>query len=337
MQSRHKPSLTILAVLLCLFMAQLACGPSSDEDQAATVEALAQSISLTATAGAQGVLSSEDKLKTAEAEATAESIAAEQTRTAGEALSAEARAATATAEAPILAKLPNYDLDPSEGTVGWIHPPASLVVDGYMSTDFENQFMGTIISDFVISADITWNTQYGTSGCGFVLRSDGKEEEGNQYMLILSRGAQGHLNFMTVANGELIDSKDIFVGALDPGFNWPNDSTNELTVIGRGNIFTIFSNGTLVGEVETGGPPSAPALPTLPPTPDDPSKQDQYEQLLAEYDEEVARLQANFNARKSAYEEYNTNFERGFVAMAVFSESGRTSCNFDDVWLVHLN
>lgn len=309
------------------------CNSLSNSNDSATVEALAESISLTATAVAQDYLSPEDSLKTAEAEATIESAQAAATQSARAELSDESLAATATAVEPILDQLPSYGVDPNQGRVSWIHPPTELEVEGYMQTDFINQFMNTTVEDFVLSADITWNTQYGTSGCGFILRSDGKEEESNQYLLILSRFGDGRAVFMTIANGELVDGKDMYAAGLDPRFNEPNDSTNTLTVVGRGTEFSVFTNGTLVGEVTVGVPPTPPPMPTPPPTPEDPALMDRYNNLLEKHKEEVEQIQANYRAHVAAYQKYNTNFERGFVAMAVFSESGRTACQFENAWL----
>ncbi len=321
-------------LMLAIFMILTpACNFPSNADKSATVEAMSQSISLTATAGASSELSSEDSLKTAQAEATIESSQVAATQTALANLSDDSLAATEAAVAPILDQLRSYGVDPSQGRVAWAHPPASLEVEGYMQTDFINRYMNTTVEDFVLSADITWDTQYGSSGCGFILRSDGKEEESNQYMLILSRFGDGRVVFMTVANGELVDGKDMYATGLDPRFNEPNGSTNQLTVVGRGTEFSVFTNGSLVGEVTVGLPPTPPLIPIVPPTPEEPGLMDKYNQLLEKYEEEVEQAQANYRARMAAYQKYDTNFERGFVAMAVFSESGHTSCLFENAWL----
>jgi hypothetical protein len=64
--------------------------------------------------------------------------------------------------------LPKYGVDPSEGKIGWVHPPVSLDASGYREFEYINYYIGTLAQDFVISADITWNTVGSTSGCGFV-------------------------------------------------------------------------------------------------------------------------------------------------------------------------
>jgi hypothetical protein len=333
MLSNHRSKVWGILYLAILALFVGACSSSSNTDQTATVEALAESISLTATAGARGDISAEDSLKTAEAEATLESNQVAGTQAALAQLSDEELAATSTAVAPILDQLPAFGINPNQGRVAWIHPPASLETEGYMQTDFINQYMFTTVEDFALSADITWNTQYGSSGCGFILRSDGKEEESNQYLLILSRFGDGRAVFMTVANGELVDGKDMYAAGIDPRFSYPNDTTNTLTVVGQGTEFSIYTNGTLVGNVTVGNPPTPPPIPTPPPTPEDPALMDQYDKLLEKHEEEVEQAQANYRARVAAYQQYDTNFERGFVAMAVFSESGMTSCQFENAWL----
>ena len=336
MLSKYKSRSIILLTFVLIILVQLACSSSSSNDQAATVEVLAQMISLTATAGASSGASSEDTLKTAEARATADVQGAAQTQADQEAYSSSDEAATATAVAPILRELPSYGVDPDEGHVSWIYPPVTLEVEEYMSTDFENRFLFTTIKDFAISSDITWNTQYGTSGCGFVLRSDGKEEKGNSYMIILSRVAEGHILFLTIANGEMAKMDDMYVPFKDPKFSWANDSTNRLTIVGRENIFTIYSNGYLIGEVTGGEPPSQPVYPTPPPQPEGAlagAALDRYNKLVEKYDEELEEAKSGHQAQMRVYEQYNTDYREGFVTLGVVNESGHTVCHFDNTWL----
>jgi len=336
MLSKTKSRSIILLAFVLIILVQLACDSSSSNDQAATVEVLAQIISLTATAGSSDGASSEDTLKTAEARATTDVQAAAQTQAAQEAYSSSDEAATATAVAPILRELPNYGVDPDEGHVSWVYPPVTLEVEEYMSSDFENRFLFTTIKDFAISSDITWNTQYGTSGCGFVLRSDGKEEKGNSYMIILSRVAEGHVLFLTIANGELAKMDDMYIPLKDPKFSWPNDSTNRLTVVGRENIFTIYSNGYLIGEVTGGEPPKQPVYPTPPPKPEGQlagDALDRYNKLVEKYDEELEEAKSGHQRQMRVYEQYNTDFREGFVTLGVVNESGHTVCHFDNTWL----
>jgi len=265
---------TLFGVLL---FALLLAGCGGGRAQLA--EELALSIEQTSTAVAASEVSAAAALATAQAQATAVAQGLEATRGAEAALSSEQAAATATAAAPIVAELPTYGVDPSEGELAWIHPPVSMEVEEYLETDYANQYLARLVSDFVISADITWNTQFGLTGCGFVLRSDGDEESFNQYLAIITRGGNGSIAFIKQARGTFFNVQLEKVGSRDPSFQWHNDTTNRLTVVARGDTFSVYTNGNLVQQ---------------------------------------------FTA---------TEYDRGFVAMVVLSESGRTACEFNNAWL----
>jgi hypothetical protein len=273
---------------------------------------------------------------TAGARATTLAADAEATRAGLEALGEEARAATADAFAPMLAELPRYGVDPSQGRPGWIHPPVTLEVDGYHEFDYANQFMGTVAADFVVSADITWDTQYGGSGCGFVLRSDGNQPAFNQYLVVATRAASGHVLFGTMSNGELVGGQDLYAYGADPQFDWQNGAVNRLTIVGRGNLFTIFTNGTRIGEVNPNDPPPLPIFPPAPEPPEDKTDAQAlaaYARAEAEYEVVVNQIQANYAARINASKAADKEFDRGFTAMVLLSESGQTRCEFENAWL----
>jgi hypothetical protein len=301
-----------------------------------TLEAISASVRATGTAVAAQEQNPGASVETAQAQATARGDLIAATQAAQAALSDEAKTATAAAFAPILAELPQYGVDPAAGQVGWVHPPVDLEVSGYLQYDYVNNFIATVAKDFVVSADITWNTQYGTSGCGFVLRSDGNENALNQYMAILTRGATGHLLFAIMSDGDIVGGRDIYAYGEDPNFRWENGATNELTIVGRGNVFSVYTNGSLIGEIDPSKAPGPPALPEDPKKPgnvSDPAAMAAYQQQLAQHDAAVAQIMANYAARRREAATANKIFERGFIAMVVLSESGRSQCHFDNGWL----
>ena len=197
---------------------------------------------------------------------------------------------TARRTLPFLAELPKDGGDPSAGRMGWIHPPVTLEVEGFMQYDYINHFIATVAGDFVVSGDITWDAIGAASGCGFVLRSDGKEAALNQYLTIMTRVASGHVLFATMAEGEVVTGQDIYAQGHDPNFNWQNEATNRLTVVGRGNRFWIYTNGNLIGEIDPSAPPLQPNLPPEPKPPHiDSEAMANYLQQQAEYDTTVNR------------------------------------------------
>ncbi|MBT3391331.1 MAG: hypothetical protein HN413_13085, partial [Chloroflexi bacterium] len=198
-------SLSIMSAILALGLAACGGGASAPE---MTAQALGQSISLTATAGASDGFDAQADLQTAVAQATEQAAAAVATQAALAGLDAEAAAATATVEAPIRAELPLYGIDPANGHVAWIHPPTALTVTGYLQHDYVNDFIGTVAQNFVVSTDITWDTTTGLAGCGLVLRSNGNQDALSQYLVIATRGANGHVVFNSMLDGKLRNGID---------------------------------------------------------------------------------------------------------------------------------
>jgi hypothetical protein len=241
---------------LCLALATLACGIGGGSDQEATVEALSQSIALTATAAtvveeAEVEVNPDETVAAVQAAATEQVQVEEATQVAVATTDTGDQSATEEALAPIRAELPTYDIDPSQGMLGWIQPPLTVQTEGYLQYDYGGEFLSTVARDFVMAADVTWNTRFGSTACGYVIRSDGNEEAFNQYLVLATRGAQGHVAFAIMQNGEVKDDEitDIYANGIDPQFEWQNDTTNRMTVVGRGNTFTIYTNGTKIGEV----------------------------------------------------------------------------------------
>lgn len=320
----RKSRLVIFPIIL--LVVSLACGTgSSDTARESTLQAISDEVRQTATAAA---LAEQGKGN------VSESIAA--TQTAQSVLSEGANAATASAEAPILAELPKYGVDPSAGRVAWIHPPESLEVQGYMDYDYVNYFISTIVSDFVISADITWDAIGSESSCGFVIRSDGNEDAMDTYLATISRVASGYFLFLTVAKGEPVNGQVFYANGRDPAFDWQNGATNRLTIVGRANHFWVYTNGTLIGEVD----PSAPPILNLPPEPDKPADTSNeaamaaYALQKANHDLEVAQITAEYRARQRALQNADTTFDRGFMALVALSRAGKkATCQFDNAWL----
>jgi hypothetical protein len=326
------------ALLFVLSILVSACGPSaSNVAEQSTLDAISAYVRQTSTAVAAQQQNPNASVETAQADATLQAQNAASTQAAIGALSAEDQAATASAEAPILAELPQYGVDPAAGRVGWIHPPVTLEVEGFMQYDYVNYFISTLAADFVVSADITWDAIGSASGCGFVLRSDGNEAALNQYLAILTRVASGHILFGTMAKGEVVTGQDIYAYNVDPNFDWQNNATNRFTVVGRGNRFFIYTNGNFVGEIDPSAPP---VMPPLPPEPEAPVDTTNAEAMAAfalkkaEHDAVVEQIRADFRARQAAFRNADTTFDRGFVAMVALSQSGKKGiCTFNNAWL----
>jgi len=324
-----------LFLLLAFVLVVSACGGPSESDIAkqSTLDAISAYVRQTSTAEAALKANPNASIETAQAQATAQAENVAATQGAQEALSAEDQAATATAVAPILNELPNYDVDPSKGKVAWIHPPVSLEVEGSLQYKYVNNFLfSSKAQDFVISADITWDAIGSESSCGFVMRSNGDDRAMDTYLATISRVASGHFIFLTVAKGEIVTGQDIYANGRDLAFDWQNKATNNLTVVGRSNHFWIYTNGTLIGDVD----PSAPPKLVLPPEPQKTPGMSEAEFLLAQADftKEVALVKQEYNARLKKLRNANTIYDSGFMALVALSRAGKkATCQFENAWL----
>ena len=328
----------ISSLLLVLTVALLATGCSSNggsQQPNLTMTAMSASIAGTATAS-QGKDSSADTLATSQAKATQSSLDIQATQTARAGSRDEAQLATATVAAPIIAELPFYGLDASSGYAGWLHDPLTLEISGYQEFAYGNDYMQVTAADFVLAADITWDTQYGSSGCGFMFRADGDENKPNQYLVLASRFANGRVVFTALADGEIANIHDFYPKDNDRTFEWQNGTTNRLAVIARGPLIEIYTNNVKIGEIDTTQPPKKPPSPPKPSAPADQSNQfamDAYLAQLKEYEDILSQSQTSYNTALKNYEERPAVFEEGFLAMIAASESGRTVCTFDKAWL----
>jgi hypothetical protein len=327
----------MLCIGLALLTAILACNfsplePSVGND--ATEQAISTSIAGNSTLEAE--IESTTQAEPPQPTATQVASADQPTQTAEETSAALELSPTQTALAPIRGELSLYGIDPQQGELAWIQPPLSLEVDEFHGTKFDTKFPLTVAKDFVLSSDITWDTEYGGSGCGFVFRSDGKKDAPSQYMVVTSRLATGHVFFAVMSQGQLVVGKDFYANGIDPKFDASNGATNHLTVVGQGTTFTIYSNGTKLGEADPNAPLPSIVLPDPPARPHnltDPTVAAAYQRALAEYRSVVNRLKDEYDKRLRLWRTLDKDFDRGFILLGVVAQSGRTRCDFNNAWL----
>ncbi len=252
--------LLLLAVLLARCNTEV-----RDPAAEATARALETLIPATATQRATAMPNPYTQLQTAQAQATQVAQRAQATLAAQETLQAVQADATAQAFAPVLAELPYFGVDPNvEGHPGWIHPPLTLKAEGYHTYTYGNDYPQTVMRDGVLSARITWDTKYGSGGCGFVLRANGDEQAPSQYVVLMTRTSQ--LFFTVFKDGELANLRVIFIRAKDNQFDWHNGATNQLTVVLRDDRIALYTNHVLHKTLDPNELPSLYIPPLQPPS-----------------------------------------------------------------------
>lgn len=263
----------------------------------------------------------------------------------------EAAQATAIALAPIHKELYDYNARPNYGHIGAVYEPVTLTVDGYHASSSTNKAGGLEVSDFLLAADITWDSEYAIAGCGYTFRSDSNKEAPNEYRVILSRVSGGHIYFYTMAKGKIANFRDFYAIPYDPKFKWESGSTNRLTLGVKGNKVYIFSNKSLVGALDiTEPPPDSPVLPKKPIKPSPPSKDltgndlkeaqhvyklemEEYEKAIKKYNEEATKIMNEYKAILAAYNSNDTVYDKGTVGMLAYSSAGMVNCQFSNAWL----
>ena len=335
--TRHpKPVLPILA-LTVLFLLGAGCGSGTKkmDSISLTLTPMSASVKGTATANAE-TSGSSDELATAIGKATSQAGNLYSTQTAVGALNEPSRLATATAIAPVVAELPRYGIDPGQGYVAWLHGPVTIDLQGYQQTGYANDYQNITATDFVMAADITWNTFNSTSGCGFMFRSNADTNKPSQYVVLITRVASGHLAFLGMSDGKIANFRTFYPKDQDKSFSWFNDATNRLAVVARGKTVDLYTNGVLIGQVDVTQPPSA--LISFPPALELPSGASEAQRL--DYDNQIAQQNSGFDELNAQLYQARQNFTTsnviltdGFLGFIGMSESGSMVCEYTNAWL----
>jgi hypothetical protein len=322
-------TITLLPIMACVV------GTKVLDPMLLTLTPMSASVKGTATARAENA-GSGDELATAIAKATEQAGFIYATQTAVGALNEPSRLATATAIAPVVAELPRYGIDPAEGYVAWLHDPATIELQGPNQTGYANEYPQTTAIDFVMAADITWNTKNSIFGCGFMFRSDGNTNKPNQYTVIITRVASGYMAFMAMADGKIANFQTYFPKNEDRSFSWFNDATNRLAVVARGNLLDLYTNGVLIGKVDTTAPPpnSIPNPPTFT-LPDNANAQmvQDFQDQSSIFDDSINQINSQLAEARRNYGNQPAIFTDGFLGFIGVSQSGTMTCKFENAWL----
>jgi hypothetical protein len=293
---------------------------------------------LTARAGEEG--SSGNDLATAVAKATVKAEGIHATQTARAALNEPSRLATVTAMAPVVAELPRYGVDPADGYVAWMHKPVTLDLSGFGQTGFANDYPQITAADFVMAADITWNTKNSISGCGFMFRSNGDQKNPSQYMVLITRTGMGRLGWLALMDGQVSNFREYYPKDKDKSFTWFNDETNRLAVVARGDKLSLYSNGTLIDEIDIKqGPPDVTLKqpPIVIPPNVLPGQLEQFRGLANEQDQGNNQAKAQLDEARKNFAIKKPFLYDGLLGFLAASDAGRTICTFQNAWLYILN
>jgi len=252
------------AVWILAALTLVRCAPPVQDDSvAATAEAIKTWVVQTATQRVAENPNASAGLATAQAQATKVAQNVQATLAAQRVLEASRLDATAQAFSGVRAELPFYGVDPAqEGHPGWVHPDFTLRADSHYESNFHNDYPETVAKNFVLSSTITWDSRYGTSGCGYVFRANGDQESPTQYVVTLLRGR--FMLFSVILNGQIANARSIFIDTSS--FAWQNGTTNTFTVVARDDELSFYANRVLLDRFNPNDlPPTIYVLPLPPP------------------------------------------------------------------------
>jgi hypothetical protein len=152
----------------------------------------------------------------------------------------------------------------------------------------------------------------------------------------MTRFASGHIAFTVIVKGKIVNVSEVYAKQNDDRFSVENDSTNELTIVGRGTKFQVYTNRSLVGEFDPDKPPAMPQLPAQPEPPSDknnPSQKATYQAAQALQQQQSSKIQAAYNDQLKLFRESNKDFPTGFVSMIAATQSGNVTCTYNNAWL----
>lgn len=137
-----------------------------------------------------------------------------------------------------------------KGELGYkMESPISISINQGGNWRYFNQLEtnNPVFSNFVISVDITWQSETGLAGCDIVFRSDGDMHDGEfvRFQIVRLSGFPGwnlsEIKFNRV-QGRLTSTSN-----TSPAIELETGSTNHFVLVVNGKNVSAYANGTLLG------------------------------------------------------------------------------------------
>ncbi len=148
--------------------------------------------------------------------------------------------------ADIKAQLAEYKLPSDVGHLGWVQTEPEIISMQTYGDYFYSPFAEDLTaSDFVLSTDITWETE-GLVMCGLMFRSEPNFETGAMYSFLYLRiSGLPAWAIEYIKDGQFVSTiSDI---KFSKAINLENGATNKLILAAEGNKFTLIVNNERVG------------------------------------------------------------------------------------------
>jgi hypothetical protein len=149
-------------------------------------------------------------------------------------------------------QLQEVGLSTERGQLAWVSESAEgLTIDTYNTEYWTSLAAEQIFSDFVLKADVTWESSSGFAVCGFRFRAASDDQNA------------AHYKFQTIRISGLplwdveYWKDNTWIGTMNPGsrpletnhLNQEQGSTNTYILIAEGNLLTVYANGNRLGQL----------------------------------------------------------------------------------------
>ncbi len=165
--------------------------------------------------------------------------------------SAEAAATAVALEATMKEELAKLEIVMDTGKLAWVQTePLKITLDAGEGWDIAGFAEGQTFSDFIMKAEITWNSKAGFAGCGLVFRSEPNYSTGDNYRLYTIRFSGLPLwDIELWKNGEWVmtlGGRPRSNGAI----NQEDGATNIYIIKAEKDLFTAFANGERLSRLQ---------------------------------------------------------------------------------------
>ena len=139
-----------------------------------------------------------------------------------------------------------------EGSLAWVSEgPEEITITSYDSHDWIALAAGRNFSDFVLKADVTWESTGGLAVCGFWFRGESDHEDAPHYKFLTIRFSG--LPLWDVEYWKY----NAWVSTISPGgrtissphIDQDQGSTNTYILAAEGSLLTVYANGHRLGQV----------------------------------------------------------------------------------------
>ncbi len=148
------------------------------------------------------------------------------------------------------ADLQAVNLSTDQGSLAWLGAgPSEITLDTYNTHWWIPLGDDTAFSDFVLRADLTWESTSGLATCGFWFRGQSSDKDSEHYVFEALRLSGLPAWSVEYWKYNYVQSHLTGNPRTSPEINQDQGSTNAYLFIAQGNLLSIYVNGESLGAV----------------------------------------------------------------------------------------